>query len=73
MTIHRMLQNVPLGPERIAELVEAYQATLKKLNLVERDDPMTQMIAKKIIEIGQTGVRDPKDISKLALSQLGLD
>jgi hypothetical protein len=68
-----MLQNVPLGPERIAELVEAYQITLKKLGMVERDDPMTQMIAKKIIEVGQTGVLDPKDISKLALRDLGLE
>lgn len=68
-----MLQNVPLGPERIAELVEAYQMTLQELNLTERDDPMTQMIAKKIIEVGQTGVRDPKDISRLAIRALCLD
>jgi hypothetical protein len=73
MTIHRMLQNVPLGPERIAELVEAYQMTLKRLNLVERDDSMTQMIAKKIIDVGQTGVRDTKDISQLAIKHLGLE
>ena len=72
MTIHRMLQSVPLGPERIAELVEAYQITLKKLDLVERDDPMTQMIAKTIIEVGQTGAQDAKDISQLAIEQLGL-
>jgi hypothetical protein len=72
MTIHRMLQNVPLGPERIAVLVAAYQITLKKLSLVERDDPMTQMIAKKIIEVGETGVHDPEDISQLAIKHLGL-
>jgi hypothetical protein len=72
MTIHRMLQNVPLGPERIAELVEAYQIALKKLGLVERDDPVTQMIAKTILEVGQTGVLDPKDVAKLAIKQLGL-
>lgn len=73
MTVHRILQNVPLGPERIAELVEAYQVTLQELNLAEHDDPMTQMIAKKIIEVSQTGVRDPKDISRLAIRALGLD
>lgn len=73
MTVHRILQNVPLGPERIAELVEAYQVTLQELNLAEHDDPMAQTIAKKIIEVGQTGVRDPKDISRLAIRALGLD
>ena len=73
MTIHRMLQNVPLGPERIAKLVEAYQITLKKLRMVERDDAMTQIIAKKIIEVGQTGVIVPDQISELAIKELGLD
>jgi hypothetical protein len=72
MTIHRMLQNVPLGPERIAALVEAYQITLKKLSLVERDDPLTQMIAKKIIEVAQTGVIAPAQISELTIKELGL-
>jgi len=33
-------------------LAEAYEHTLRKLNLVERSDPVTQLIAKKIIEIG---------------------
>lgn len=73
MTVHRILQNVPLGPERIAELVEAYQMALQELNLAERDDPMNQMIAKKIIEVGQTGVRDSKDISRLAIRALRSD
>jgi hypothetical protein len=73
MTIHRMLQNVPLGPERIAALVEAYQITLKKLRLVERDDLMTQMIAKKIIEVAQIGVSEPEQISELAIKELGLE
>lgn len=71
MTIHRMLQHVPLDPERIAKLVEAYQIALKKLGMVHRDDPMTQMVAKKVIEIGQTGVRDPNNISDLAVKELG--
>jgi hypothetical protein len=67
-----MLQNVPLGPERIADLVAAYKITLNKLGLVERDDSMTQMIAKKIIEVGQTGVTDPEDISRLSIRELDL-
>jgi DNA-directed RNA polymerase subunit H (RpoH/RPB5) len=70
-TIHRMLQHVPLDPERIAKLVEAYQIALKKLGMVHRDDPMIQMVAKKVIEIGQTGVRDPNNISDLAVKELG--
>ena len=30
-------------------------------------------LAKKIIDVGQTGVRDTKDISQLAIKHLGLE
>ena len=40
-------------------------------SLTDRNDPLTQLIAKKIIEIGQTGIEDPAQISKLA-KQLGI-
>ena len=70
MTIHRLLQNTPLGPEDIERLVTAYEKTLVALDLKKSDDPVTQIIAKKIIEIGQTGVRDPAQISEIALRTL---
>lgn len=72
VTIHRFLENTPLGPDEIERLVTAYHHTLGALDLVNRDDPMTRMIAKKIVEVGQTGVRDPAQISQLAIKQLGL-
>jgi hypothetical protein len=72
VTIHRFLQNTPLDPEDIERLVDAYHQTLRALDLANRDDPMTRMIAKKIIEVGQTGVRDPTQISHLAIRELGL-
>jgi hypothetical protein len=73
MAIHRLLQNAPLGPEEIAVLTEAYEATLRKLGLVDRSDPITQLIAKKIIEIGQRGIRDPEQISALTIKELGVN
>jgi hypothetical protein len=59
-----------MGPEEIAVLTEAYEQTLKKLDLVDRSDPITQIVAKKIIEISQRGVRDPEQLSSLALKEL---
>ena len=73
MAIYRLLQNSPMGPEQIAVLVEAYEHTLRKLRLVERSDPITQLIAKKIIEVGQRGVREPEKLSELAMSELGIE
>lgn len=71
MTIHRLLQHIPLAPEDIGRLVAAYEATLEALELKSRSDPITEIVAQKIIEIGQTGVRDPLHISNLAIKALG--
>jgi hypothetical protein len=70
MAIYPLLQNSTMGPEEIAVLAEAYELTLKKLDLVDRSDPITQIVAKKIIEMGQRGVRDPEQLSSLALKEL---
>jgi hypothetical protein len=67
MTIHRLLQNTPLNPEDIECLAAAYEQALRALDLREHDNPLTQAVAKKVIEIGQTGIRDPAQISKLAI------
>src|SRR5438309_3779328 len=39
---------------------------LHDLYLVDRNDPLTEIIARKIIEIGHTGITDTAQISKLA-------
>ena len=72
MPIYRLLQNSPLGPEEIKVLADAYERTLQKLSLVDRNDPVAEIIAKKIIELGQRGVREAKLLSDLAVKELGL-
>ena len=71
MAIHRLFQNMPMTPEDIGRLAAAYEATLKMLELADRSDPLTQLVASKIIEIGQTGVRDSVEISRRAVADLG--
>ena len=66
MAIYRLLQNAPLMPEDVQRLQEAYEQTLQALDLA-RSDPLTEVIAKKIIAIGQTGVKDPSMIALLAI------
>jgi hypothetical protein len=72
MAIYRLLQNSPLGPEEIAVLTDAYERTLRKLNL-DRTDPITEIIAKKIIELGQRGVREATQLVELAIKELGVE
>lgn len=62
MAIYRILQNSPLGPEEITRLSEAYEQALCMIGVQDRNDPLTELIAKKIIEIGQTGLKDSAQI-----------
>jgi hypothetical protein len=70
MAIYRILQNRPMGPEEISRLTAAYEQALRGIGLVDRDDPLSEMVAKKVIQIAQSGVRDPKDIAALAVMEL---
>jgi hypothetical protein len=70
MAIYRLLENTVFGPEEIERLVTAYEQTLRALGLKDRSDPITQLVAEKIIAVGRLGI-DPAEISKLALNELG--
>jgi len=59
-----------MGPKEVNCIIEAYEQALHTLCVKDRDDPLTQMIAKKIIKIAQTGVRDAAQLSALAISEL---
>ena len=72
MPIYRLLQNLPMGSSEISRLTTAYEKTLHTIGLVDRNDPLAEMIAKKIIEIAQTGMRDPAKLSELAIKELGV-
>ncbi len=73
MPIYRLLQNSPLGPEELKVLTDAYEQTLRRLSLVDRNDPITELVARKIIELGQRGVREVTQLSELAIKELGVE
>jgi hypothetical protein len=71
MTIYRLLKDTTFGPEEIERLVTAYELTLQALGLKDRSDPLTQLVAEKIIAVGRLGIEDPTEISQVALKELG--
>ena len=38
--------------------------------MVDRNDPVAEIVAKTVIEIGATGVLEPSEISKIAVKRL---
>jgi len=72
MPIYRLLQRSTFGPEEIKCLTTAFEYTLTVLNLVDRDDPATELIARRIIEIAKLGVLDPKEICGMVVAEFGI-
>jgi hypothetical protein len=71
MPINRLLANSKLGPDEIKRLNAAYTYALRLLSVVDRNDPLTEMLARKIIEAGATE-SDPAQISKIAIKRLNI-
>jgi hypothetical protein len=58
MPIKGMLRESAFNPEQISELVSAFESVLADLHLVDRTDPVTELIAKIIIDCAKTGEFD---------------
>jgi hypothetical protein len=69
MPIRRLLEG--RSDEEIARLNYAYDRALKALSLVDRNDRLTEIVAKKVVEIGRTE-SDPVKISELAVEAINL-
>jgi hypothetical protein len=67
MPIRRYI-TVEMEPAEIKRLNSAYTKALRMLELVDRRDPVTEMVAKKVIDVGTTGVTDPQEIAELVVS-----
>jgi hypothetical protein len=48
----------------------AYEAVLVDLKLIDRDDPLTEMVANKIIECAATGELDPDRLRGVTLQHI---
>ena len=73
MTIRRLLKdNKLVRPEEVERLNRAYRDVLRSLHLVDRKDPIAEIVAKIVIGIGAAGVRNPSEISKIAIKRLAI-
>ena len=54
-------------------MTAAYEECLRALKLVNRADPVTQLLAKYIIEVAQTAERDSSRICALTRERLGIE
>ena len=73
MPIQLVLKNDhAFTPEDTKVLVEVFEDTLKALRLIDRDDPVTMLVAKTIIELAKQGERDPQRLRRSTIASLGI-
>ena len=70
MTMHRLIQNLAFDQDDIERLSAAYEDALRALEISDRDDRITEIIAQRIIEGARRGVRDPVDLCAMAIKDL---
>jgi hypothetical protein len=64
------LQEAAFDANATNAMAAAYEAALAFLGLKNRTDPLTELIAHKVIEVYRSGVHDPAQICDTALREL---
>ena len=72
MPINRLFREGKFKPEEVERLNRAFIFTMHHLDLVDRNDPVCEIVARKVIDIDAAGIHDPEEIAKLARKQLGI-
>jgi hypothetical protein len=72
VAIYKLIANGSFGPDEIKVMTEAYEAALIDLVLADRSDPLTELIAKSILNVTATGERNPILVKERAINALGV-
>jgi len=67
-----LLRDSKLAPEQIEILNKAFDRALRALHLVDRGDPICEMVARTVIEVAKNGMLDPDAIAGETVRRLGL-
>ena len=70
MAIYRILQRSTFRPEDVSRMEHAYELALGKLGLTDRNDPITEIVARRVIEAAQTGEQSSLRICDIALEAI---
>jgi hypothetical protein len=70
MPLTPYLKEGVFDPKAIEAMNAAFEALCKSLRLSLRDDPITQIVARKVVEIAGAGEDDPQRMHDLVLLAL---
>jgi hypothetical protein len=69
VAIYKLISNGSFGPDEIEVMKAAYEVDV---GVTDRDDLITELIAKAIVNVTASGERNPKEVMERALNALGV-
>ena len=73
MPITPFLSGKPFEPETLQNMSAAFEAACEKIGLIIRHDPATEMVAKFVVELAQTGMHDFESLLAATLERFSPD
>jgi hypothetical protein len=64
------LRGQAFDPELVSAMGAAFSKTCDALGLTERTGPLNTLVAEKIIELAERGLRNPTEIHRMAMTEL---
>jgi hypothetical protein len=68
MPIKKFISGATFGPETIKDMTTAFERIRTVLKLGDPDDPLVEVVAKKVISLASQGTFDPKEIERLVIA-----
>jgi len=68
MPIRKFIPGAAFDPETINVMVAAFERLRTILNLDKPDDPLIEIVAKKVISLASQGISDPAQIERLVIA-----
>ena len=73
MPLNKLINAGVFEPKQIAAMTVAYERVLQRLGLPDRNSPLAEVAAKKIIELAKLGELNPEVLCEKALVDLEPD
>ena len=70
MPITPFLHNHAFEPDVIEEMSAAFTGACKNLGLIDRADPLTEIVAQRVIQLAQRGIRTKAELYAMTVKDL---
>jgi hypothetical protein len=68
MPIRKYISGATFGPETIKDMTAAFERIRVIMNLENPNDPLIEIIAKKVVSLASLGCLDPKEIERRVIA-----